>query len=55
MSYFFFVASRFTGGHMIQGWALLLTLFGLVLLLLGPRAMRYLLGWSVTPVSSPGG
>ncbi len=42
MSYFFFVASRFTGGHMIQGWALLLTLFGLVLLLLGPRAMRYL-------------
>jgi exosortase len=42
MCYFFFVASRFTGGHMIQGWAVILTLFGLVLLLLGPRAMRYL-------------
>ena len=42
MCYFFFIASRFTGGHMIQGWALLTTLFGLVLLMLGPGAMRYL-------------
>lgn len=42
MSYFFFVASRFTGGHMVQGWAVVLTLFGLVLLVLGPAAMRYL-------------
>ncbi len=42
MCYFFFLASRFTGGHMIQGWALILTLFGLCLLLLGPALMRYL-------------
>lgn len=42
MCYFFFVASRFTGGHMIQGWAVILTLFGVVLLMLGPAAMRYL-------------
>jgi exosortase len=42
MCYFFFMASRFTGGHMIQGWALLTSLFGLVLLMLGPGAMRYL-------------
>ncbi len=42
MCYFFFVASRFTGGHMVQGWALILTLFGLSLLLLGPRVMRYI-------------
>jgi exosortase len=40
MCYFFFVASRFTGGHMIQGWAVILTLFGLCLLLLGPALMR---------------
>lgn len=36
-AYFFFVATRFTGGHMIQGWAMLLTLMSLVLLMLGPR------------------
>ena len=40
MCYFFFVASRFTGGHMVQGWAVILTLFGLSLLLMGPRMMR---------------
>jgi exosortase len=42
MSYFFFVGARVTGGHMIQGWAMLLTLFGVVLLMAGPRAMRHL-------------
>lgn len=42
MCYFFFVASRFTGGHMVQGWAVILTLFGLCLLLLGPGMMRHL-------------
>jgi exosortase len=42
MCYFFFTASRFTGGHMVQGWAVILTLFGLVLFMLGPAAMRYL-------------
>jgi exosortase len=42
MSYFFFVGARVKGGHMIEGWAILLTLFGVVLLVCGPRAMRYL-------------
>ena len=42
VSYFFFVASRFAGGHMIQGWAVILTLFGMCLLLLGPAVMRYI-------------
>lgn len=42
MSYFFFVASRFTGGHMVQGWAVLLTLGSLLLLMVGPRVFRYL-------------
>ncbi len=28
--------------HMLQGWAMLITLFGLVLLMLGPRYMKYL-------------
>jgi exosortase len=42
VAYFFFVGTRFTGGHMIQGWAMLLTLFGTVLLVLGPQVMRRL-------------
>jgi exosortase len=42
MSYFFFVGARVTGGHMIQGWAVLVTLFGVVLLVCGARAMRHL-------------
>jgi len=37
VSYFFFVATRFTGGHMVQGWAVIGTLGSLLLLLLGPR------------------
>jgi exosortase len=40
ISYFFFVTTRFAGGFMIQGWAMILTLAGLVLLLTGPRAFR---------------
>lgn len=42
MSYFFFVSTSMVGGHMVQGWAVLLTLFGLVLLMVGPAAIRYL-------------
>jgi exosortase len=41
-SYFFFVGARVTGGHMIQGWAVVLSLFGVMLLVGGPRAMRHL-------------
>jgi exosortase len=37
VAYFFFVATRFTGGHMIQGWAVIATLGSLLLLMLGPR------------------
>jgi exosortase len=39
VSYFFLVSTRFPGGHMVQGWALLLTLVGVVLLLTGPRML----------------
>lgn len=42
MCYFFFVASRFAGGHMVQGWAMVLTLASLCLLLLGVGAIRLL-------------
>jgi exosortase len=42
VSYFFFVGARVTGGHMIQGWAVVLSLFGLALLFAGPKAMRHL-------------
>lgn len=41
-AYIFFVATRFPGGHMVQGWALLVTLLGLVLLMLGPEMLRSL-------------
>jgi exosortase len=37
MSYFFFIATSFKGGHMVQGGAMILTLAGVVLLLTGPR------------------
>lgn len=40
MSYFFAVVQ--VKNHMIQGMSMLLCLFGLTLLLTGPRAMRYL-------------
>jgi exosortase len=39
-SYVFFVTNRFKGGHMVQGWAALLSLGSLLLLMLGPRAFR---------------
>jgi exosortase len=42
VSYFFFVTTRFKGGHMIQGWAVIMTLGALLLLVLGPRALRLL-------------
>lgn len=42
VSYVLFVGTRFTGGHMIQGLAMILTLFGVVLLVLGPRYMEHL-------------
>ncbi len=42
VAYVFFVATRFPGGHMVQGWALLVTLLGLVLLMLGPEFLRHL-------------
>ncbi len=40
MSYFYAVVQ--VRNHMVQGFSMLLCLFGLLLLLLGPRAMRYL-------------
>jgi len=40
MSYFFCVVG--IKNHMLQGFSIILTIFGLVLLLLGPAAMRYL-------------
>jgi exosortase len=40
MSYFFCVVG--VKNHMLQGFSIVLTLFGLVLLLLGPRVMRYI-------------
>jgi exosortase len=47
MAYFFFVATRFPGGHMVQGWALIVTLLGLVLLVGGPEVAR----WSFLPIA----
>lgn len=41
MTYSFFLATP-ASSHMVQGWAIVLSLFGLVLLLLGPAAMRFL-------------
>jgi exosortase len=52
MAYFFCVVG--IKNHMLQGFSIVLTIFGLVLLLAGPRAMRYLflpiafLGFGVT-------
>jgi exosortase len=40
MAYFFCVVG--IKNHMLQGFSIVLTIFGLVLLLTGPRAMRYL-------------
>lgn len=40
MTYFYAVVQ--VRNHMVQGFSMLLCLFGLVLLLLGPRSMRYL-------------
>lgn len=40
MTYFFFVVA--ITNHMAQGFAIVLTVFGMTLLVLGPRAMRYL-------------
>lgn len=40
MAYFFCVVG--IKNHMLQGFSIVLTLFGLTLLMLGPRAMRYL-------------
>lgn len=40
MCYFFFVVG--TPNHMLQGFSLILTLFGIVLMLLGPAMMRWL-------------
>jgi exosortase len=41
-TYFLFVASPLPGGHMVQGWAVILTLMGVALVLVGRRAMYHL-------------
>lgn len=52
MAYFFCVAG--IKNHMLQGFSIILTLFGMTLLILGPKAMRYLflpiafLGFGIT-------
>lgn len=40
IAYVLFVATRFTGGQMVQGWAMILTLLSLTLLMVGPRMIR---------------
>jgi exosortase len=41
-TYFLFVASPLPGGHMVQGWAVILTLMGAAFVLLGRAAMHHL-------------
>jgi exosortase len=41
-TYFLFVASPLPGGHMVQGWAVILTLMGAALALLGRKVMYHL-------------